>query len=391
VELVLGHQKFVSPGGSETYLLTVAEQLQRLGHDVMIFTVEAGGMAQVASARGVRVSSAEHELPDSCDGVLAQDGVVSLILAERYPSAAQLFIAHAPGIDLQRPVQLHGVVSAVVVLNDRVAKRLEGLAYEHELVRLRQPIDLHRFTPRGGPRATAEHVLLLSNYLRGSERETLARACTEAGLRLEHVGLPGRPSTTPELDIAASDITVGRGRAAVEGMASGRAVYVLDRGGGDGWVTPASYPAIEANGFAGLSSNDTIDGTRLRAELAAYRPEMGLLNRQLACKNHHAMEHARDLVSLLRRMSSGSTRPRQAAPLREMARLVRLQWQTESRCSMLAAENEALRDQMERDSRRARAEATAIHEQLAAFRRTRRYRLASLLARPLDALRRRRD
>jgi hypothetical protein len=243
-------------------------------------------------------------------------------------------------------------------------------------VRLRQPIDVHRFAPRRGPRAAPEHVLLLSNYLRGSAREALESACADAGLRLEHVGVPGRPSTTPELDIGASDITVGHGRAALEGMASGRAVYVLDHWGGDGWVTPASYPTLEANGFAGVASDETIDGERLRRDLAAYRPEMGLLNRQLACANHHGMDHACELVSLLRRLSPAGPRPN--APLREMGRLVRMQWQAEGRSAALAVENEALRDQ-----------ARATHEQLAAFKRTRRHRLASLLARPLDALRRR--
>ena len=69
---------------------------------------------------------------------------------------------------------------------------------------------------------------------------------------------------------------------------------------------------------------------------------------------------------------------------------MQMQWQTEGRCSGLAAENDALRGQLERERAQAREESVAIHEELAAFRRTRRYRLASLLARPFEALRRRR-
>lgn len=387
VELVLGHQKLAAAGGTETYLLTVAEQLQRLGHEVTIFTLEAGEMAEVASGRGLRVVAGEHELPESCDGVVAQDAVVSLMLAARYPGTVQVFVAHAPGADFHRPVQLDGVISAVVVLNDRVAGRLEGLAQRHEIVRLRQPVDIQRFSPRGGPRAAPEQVLLVSNYMRGREREMLARACADAGLRLEHLGLHGRPSTAPELEIAASDITVGHGRAALEGMASGRAVYIFHHAGGDGWITPSSYPAFEADGFAGAGNEDTFDGARVRRDLAAYHPEMGVVNRQLAFAHHHALDHARDLVVLLRRLSPGS-RSHSPAPLREMARLVRVQWQTEGRCTGLAVENAALREQLDRERTQAREEAVAIHEELAAFRRTRRYRLASWLARPFEALRR---
>lgn len=389
MELVLGHQKLAAPGGTESYLLTVAEQLQRLGHDVSIFALEAGDMARVASARGVRVITSEHELPDVCDGVIVQDTVVSLLLAERYPSTTHLLVAHAPGADFQRPVQLDGVISAVVALNDRVIGRLDGLAHQHEIVRLRQPIDVQRFTPRGGPRRKPERVIVLSNYLHGPDRDALAAACAAAGLRLDHLGLHGRSSTTPELDIAACDITVGLGRAALEGMATGRAVYVFDRSGGDGWVTPTSYPMLEADGFAGGASDDTIDEARLLSDLEAYRPEMGLSNRKLVWAHHNALDHARDLVVLLRRLAPPGT-PRPRGQLTEMARLVRMQWQTEGRCQGLATENAALREEIERERARSAEHSAAIHRELKAFRRTRRYRLATLLARPFEALRRRR-
>lgn len=383
MQLVLGHQELTAPGGSESYLLTVAEYLQRLGHEVTIFTVRAGELASVAAGRGLRVTASEDQLPARCDGVLAQDGVVSLLLAERYPQTRQLFVAHAPGLDVQRPPQLEDVVSAVIALNDRVVERLGGLSRRHEVVRLRQPVDVRRFAPRGTPRRVPRRVLLLTNYQVAETREMLSRACRDAGMALDHVGLTGRPSLAPESEIVGSDITVGYGRAALEGMASGRAVYVMGQWGGDGWVTPSSYGAVEAKGFAGVDSEARIDSARLRADLASYRPEMGRLNRQLACTNHHAMDHASELVALFRRLAPSEPRPQ--LPLREMARLVRLQWQTEGRAEALAAENEALRGELERE----REAGAAARREAAALKETRRYRLASLLARPLELLRRR--
>jgi hypothetical protein len=197
------------------------------------------------------------------------------------------------------------------------------------------------------------------------------------------VGLTGRPSVAPESEIAASDITVGYGRGALEGMASGRAVYVFGEWGGDGWVTPDSYPALEANGFAGSATETAVDVERLRADLAAYSPDMGQVNRQLAWSHHHAMDHASELAALFRRLAP--TGPRPQLPMREMARLVRLQWQTEGRANTLAAENLALRGALERE----REAGDAARRDVAALQATRRYRLASLLARPLELLRRR--
>ena len=66
MEVVLSAQHFASIGGAETYLLTVAEQLQRLGHGVMIHAQELGEMADEAMRRGLRVCgdarSAAHGL-----------------------------------------------------------------------------------------------------------------------------------------------------------------------------------------------------------------------------------------------------------------------------------------------------------------------------------------
>lgn len=72
-------------GGTESYLLTAAEQLQRLGHDVTLFSLEPGPSAAVASDRGLELRDRVDELPPICDVVYAQDSVTAYKLAERYP------------------------------------------------------------------------------------------------------------------------------------------------------------------------------------------------------------------------------------------------------------------------------------------------------------------
>ena len=107
------------------------------------------------------------------------------------------------------------------------------------------------------------------------------------------------PTATPEHAIANADMVFALGRSALEGMAAGRAVYVYGAVGGDGWVTPDRYPAMEADGFAGLSDRGmTIDAARLTADLAEWKQLMGEVNRDLVLSNHEAREHAIELVSL---------------------------------------------------------------------------------------------
>ena len=110
-------------------------------------------------------------------------------------------------------------------------------------------------------------------------------------------------------------------------MACGRAVYVYDFTGGDGWVMPEAYPSMEADNFGGQVTDWMPSSERLASDLHDYRPEMGVANRDLVLAHHTASDHVHALLGLFRRLNPRA-RP-VAAPLREVARLVRLQWTTE--------------------------------------------------------------
>ncbi len=78
-------------------------------------------------------------------------------------------------------------------------------------------------------------------------------------------------------------------------MAAGRAVLVADESVTGGWVTASSYAALEAAGFTGLTNSEMTDD--LEELLAAYRPELGTVARQLAVHHHSGQLHAARLVA----------------------------------------------------------------------------------------------
>ena len=111
-------------------------------------------------------------------------------------------------------------------------------------------------------------------------------------------------------------------------MACGRPAYIYDMFGTDGWVTPERYALQEADGFAGLALPVEVDGGKLRRDIDDYNPLMGQANRELILMHHVAGMHAQELVALVRRLA-----PRAApatTPYEELARLVRLRWNSES-------------------------------------------------------------
>jgi hypothetical protein len=400
MEIVLGMYRLRDPGGSEHYTLIVAEQLERLGHSATILTDETGPMADLARSRGLQLATREDELPIDVDVVFPQESISAYRLAAAFPTAPLVYSIHAADYDLSVPPQLPGLVSAYVTTHDRVARRARALAVKAELVRLRQPVDIARFTPRGSLREPPRRALALGNYLSGDRARVIDDACARSGVEVVHVGAQhGNQVLETDRILNDADIVVGKARVVLEAMACGRAAYVYDVFGSDGWVTRESYARLEADGFSGQRGSLPVTLDRFITDLGLYRPDMGAANRELAMTNHNAHRHAAELVELFERLAP--RRPAGQTPLRELGRLVRVQWQTEERAQSLAAEARSVRDDHERLRRRVEElepiaarvpeleqSLAEIHGEFRELLSQRRVRLGLALARPLDFLRR---
>ena len=388
MEIVLAFNQ-LGAGGGDSYIVTVAEQLQRLGHGVTIFAPDAEARDTSVAHKGLRVERSADDLPNHCDVVMAQDTGTAYDLAGRHSTTPQVFCATSELVDFQMPPQVPGVSAAVVALSERLARRLRALAIRPRIIRLHQPIDTERFAPLEAIRDRPKRALVIGNWLRGRRLELLEEAWGHAGIELRRAGIDGGWTDSPERAMGDADIVVAKGRAAIEGMACGRAVYVYDFAGVDGWVTPERYPELEADNFAGRAGGDAVDPDRLRADLAAYSPAMGVANRDLAIANHGARRHAEELSSLFSQLGPADAPP--AGPCDELARLSRIQWQLESR--VLGITREAQRQQeraleLERELTRLSAELNRLSSPRPALRlaaravRRRLLEWASLRSRP---------
>ncbi|MBJ7458794.1 MAG: hypothetical protein JHD02_06390 [Thermoleophilaceae bacterium] len=375
MRIVLGHTNFVVTGGTETYMLTVAQELLALGHDVTIYGAEELGQAAAdARSAGIPVAGAFDELPQNCEATLANDSSTAFELAARYPGAAHTMVVHSSFFQLQSPPQLEGVCDRLIVLNDRIRAHVESLAFHAPITRLTQPVDTLRFGPQGEDPQVARSALVLGNYMTGANAKYVSEACTSAGIEPVFAGLQSDFAAEPERAIAAADLVIGLGRCIVEAMSGRRAAYVFGIAGGDGWVTEESYRQLEADGFAGGGTDEAISFDRLARDLADWSPKMGAVNRQIALAKHDAADHARALVAVFHSINPGSSAISLDAA-GENARLIRAEWRMWNNWSRSVTENRKLQAALD-------AERRAHH----ALTETRRHKLASLLLAPLDLL-----
>jgi hypothetical protein len=403
MRILLAADTLGTVGGVESYTLTVAENLERLGHQVWLWTRECGDAAEMAEQRGLRVVTDQGPGRPEPDALLVQDAAAALSLAEMYPRVPQAFVAHSDHYDLFLPPQVPGLVAAAVTLYDRVDRRVRALAVPTEVVRLTQPVDVARFRPLRPMRERPRTALALGHYHFGERLEILREACSASGIELLHAGMRGSTLDRP-VELALNDVEVvfGKGRVIHEAMACGRAAYVWDVHGADGWVTPERYAKLAADNFAGQSEDLALDSARLADDLAAYDPRMGLANRELAVRHHAATAHAAAVAEMLERIAPRE-RPVEA-PLEELARITRLMhradaWTTlhhaelsrlaaaEQREQAVAAHMASHADELTRRARAAERRAEAAEAALAELAATRRWRVVQAALRPPDRLR----
>jgi chaperonin cofactor prefoldin len=337
VEILIG----TSALEPRSYLVTVSEHLERLGHEVLVFAAEP-----LPSPPELRVVGVARDLPLAPDAIYSQDAEAALLLADLYPLTPQLFVAHGDREDVWLPPQLAGVVARVVVLDDRTAERARAAALPHELLRLRRPVDLDRHAHRGELPERLRRARLALDGLSDYRRGLVQRALSEARIEADEDG----------------ELAIGRGQAIVDALADGLAAYVYGDQGGDGWVTPQRYQRVEADGFSGRAGPWATTFEQLRDDLERYDPAMGPANRSLAGA-HDARVHAQQLTEALQALAP--RRDPVAAPLRELARVVRLEAASSRHADELAAAAAAARARAA-DAERQAANARARADELAA-------------------------
>jgi hypothetical protein len=353
MRLVVSTQALSGFGGSESYAVTVADHLQRLGHDVWLHTLDPGPAATHAERLGLRVAGDRAALPGAPDALLVQDAVVAYELAHAFPATPQAFVAHSDIFDVQLPPSLPGVCALVVTLFDRVDRRVRAMTLDVPVLRLGQPIDVERFKPTAPLRHDRPVALAMGNYVHGARAELLEHACERAGIELRRVGLhAGGASATPQEHYNSADIVFGRARVTYEAMACGRAAYVFDHNGGEGWVTNANRAELSADNFGGQSRPIDVDVDLLAEDLGRYDPASGLANRDFVVAHHGATKHAARLVEALRELPARTT-DLSDLPLREMSRLMRMYHRADAQAFLRTSELE--RTVAEREALRAEA------------------------------------
>lgn len=408
MRLVLASNGLSTPGGSETYLLTLGRHLQRLGHEVYVMSGPEDDAAALVEHHALLRVRRPEDLPAPPDRLVVQDAIVSGEAASAWPEVPQLFVVHSGMHDLQLTSAVPSTVAGYVVLNDYTKQLVEALPGGRPVFRLTQPVDVAHFTPAAPPRPEPEVLLVFGNNQARWRFEGLEEACRRRGIEVRRVGaVGGQVVLDPLEEIQAADIVVGIGRCIIEAMACGRTAFVYDRWGSDGWLTKQSYATIEGGGFAGRAGTDEPGRAQFEDVLDGYDPVHGTEGYDLAVRHHNARVHAAQIVEVLEGL--GPVDPAEPALAFTLARVWREAWRWEGRALRLDLQVRTQAEQLTGQVRELEAELSsarhavqdreaqiaALHEETTRLRadlegihRSRSYALARRLSRLARSVRR---
>lgn len=259
--------------GTEVVTDQLADALRRRGHQVMVFTPQAGALAEAMRARGHVVVTEPAALPRRPDIIHAHHTGPAMAALAAHPGVPAIFVSH----DATAPFDaapLHPAVRRIFAVDERCRARLVADGVPAGAVGLLpNGVELSRIPPRAVPLpARPRRAVVLAKQ--GAHLPAVRAACAAAGIATDEFGPgPGRMTDTPEALFAATDLVFATARAALEAAAAGAGVVVCDARGCAGFLTRARAEAwLPWNLGAGVLTDPAAPGP-IAAAIAEWSAE----------------------------------------------------------------------------------------------------------------------
>jgi hypothetical protein len=222
----------VSRSGTEVVTIETVLALQDMGHQVAVLVWHPGKPTEQLRAAGIPVITSLDELSWSPDIIHSNHLPQSLQCAQRFPVIPQVFFCHDPCTAHSAPPRLPNILSYCAV-DEVCAERTRSVAGEITL--MHNAVDLTRFQRRIPLPDSPTSAVMLGKNIVGIA--AIHEACEELGIYLDALGTsPDNEVTDLSKRLTAYDLVFAVARNAIESMATGCAVVVVDKRGLAGMV-----------------------------------------------------------------------------------------------------------------------------------------------------------
>lgn len=258
--------------GTETWVQDAARELQRQGHRPVVYTPREGPIAEALRRDSIPVIGDPRDLAEPPDVVHGHHTNPTLTALLAFPRTPAVLFIHDWDAWHDHPVR-HPRIRRIAPVDATCADRAleEGFATD-EVELVPNFVDLRRFSPRAALPARPRRALLFDNQAHPTNHGgVIAAACEDAGIALDIAGAAaGTATDRPEEVLGEYDLVFAKGKAALEAMASGCSVILVNGRGVGGLVTSESFTAMRRLNFGRRLMREPVSPRVLAAHIAAY-------------------------------------------------------------------------------------------------------------------------
>jgi hypothetical protein len=259
--------------GTEINTRDIAVGLYRRGHDVLVFSPILGAFGEEIRKSGIPVVNTLRDTTFVPDVIHGHHFLPTLIALARFPSAAAVYFIHDWTSEHDKPLKHPRIWRYFYVrqlLRDRLGKE-NGIAAD-KIEFLGNAVDLSQFPEPRYPASKLRSATIFA-YER-AHRDLIAHACRARDIVFDPVGLGGpNPIAQPSRVLPKYDLAFATGRMALEALASGCAVIILDKFGLGGLVTPDRFEEFQTVNFAPGVLSGPVDINAILREIDRFKPD----------------------------------------------------------------------------------------------------------------------
>jgi len=261
--------------GTEMYVRDLATALLERGHKPIAYSTQPGEVAEELRLATIPVIDNLAALPTPPDIIHGQHHLDTMTALLSFPNTPAIYFCHGWLPWEEAPPHFPRILRYVAI--DEVCR--DRLVYESAIpaesvsVSLNF-VDLDRFKPRGRLPLRPRRALVFSNNAyKNSYLDEVRRACADAGIALDVIGLKsGEVRARPEDSLGDYDLVFAKARAALEALAVGTAVVLCDATGAGPMVTLAELDRLRPLNFGIRALSRQITPAVIAQEIARYDP-----------------------------------------------------------------------------------------------------------------------
>jgi glycosyltransferase involved in cell wall biosynthesis len=273
--------------GSETYCYTLAKELS-LSNNVFVYSPRPGMVAEKMKefAEILKEPSGDYDI------ILFNHNNT---IHEAFNAKCKIYTIHGIFPVLEKPPT---GMDLYVAISQEIANHYKSI----NPVVIYNGIDTEKYKPNNKNTKSKSNLLYSSNA-KGNFSLILYLASKSLGLNYRRIGRKKSKRTNVIEDIAWSDIVVGLGRTALEGLSSNKKVIIADKRfynkvGMDGLLTAENVENIKKFNYSGRALRKVITFFSLRNEIRKAINDDSTWEREWIMANHDIQKIADEYISL---------------------------------------------------------------------------------------------